>query len=119
MVFLYFVDKPKKNASRTDITDDEQKYYAFVPTYGDGYTDFKLHTISVIVFYSSNKLQSMLVDYAVTDMGCLDYYSDAVPRAKIMRGNGITTFILHVAQCIIFNQTKFVTATLIAKDRLK
>ena len=36
-----------------------------------------------------------------------------------MRGNGITNFILHIAQCIISNQTKFVTATLISEDRLK
>ena len=40
----------------------------------------------------------MLVDYAVTDMGCFDDYSDAAPRARTMRGNGITTFILHVSQ---------------------
>ena len=36
-----------------------------------------------------------------------------------MRGNCINTFLLHVAQCISFNQTKFVTATSIAKARLK
>ena len=36
-----------------------------------------------------------------------------------MRENGITTFILHVAQCITFHQTKFVTATLIAEALLK
>ena len=55
----------------------------------------------------------MLVDYAVTEMGLSDDYSDAVPRAKIIRRNGITTFILHVAQCITFNETKTFTATLI------
>ena len=54
----------------------------------------------------------MLVDYAVTEMGCFDNYSDAAPHAKTMRGNGITTFILHVAQCITFNN--FFTETLIA-----
>ena len=56
----------------------------------------------------------MLVDYSGTDMGCFDDYLDAEPRAKIMRGDGITTFLLHVDQCIISNQTKFVTATLIS-----
>ena len=61
----------------------------------------------------------MLVYYAVTCMGCFDDYLDASPRAKTMRGNGITTFILHFAQCITFNQTKFVTATIISEARLK
>ena len=69
LVCLYFVYRPKKNASRTDITDDDQKYYALAPTYGDVSTAFQRHMISVVVFYSSNKLQSMLVDYEVTKMG--------------------------------------------------
>ena len=46
----------------------------------------------------------MLVDYAVTEMGCFDDYSDAAPRAKNMRENGITTFLLHVYQCVTFRQ---------------
>ena len=46
----------------------------------------------------------MLVDYAVTEMGLFYDYSDAAPRAKTMRVNGITTFILHVSQCIIFRK---------------
>ena len=61
----------------------------------------------------------MLVDYAVTDMGCFDDYQDAAPRAKIMRGNGMTTFILQVAQYITFNQAKLIIATLISEARLK
>ena len=44
----------------------------------------------------------MLVEYAGTEMGFLDDYSDADPNHKIIRGNGITTFLLHVSQCIIF-----------------
>ena len=36
-----------------------------------------------------------------------------------MGGNGITAFLFHVAQCITFNQTKFVTSTLIYKASLK
>ena len=52
-------------------------------------------------------------------MGCFDDYSDAAPRAKNKRVNGITTFLLHVAQCITFHQTKFVTETLIFKASLK
>ena len=46
----------------------------------------------------------MLVDYSVTEMGCFDDYLDAAPHAKAMRVNGITTFLLHVAQCITFRQ---------------
>ena len=52
-------------------------------------------------------------------MGFFDDYLDAAPRDKTMRGNGITTFILHVAQCITFRQTNIVTSTLIAKAPLK
>ena len=44
----------------------------------------------------------MLVYYSVTEMGCFGDYLDAAPRAKIMRVNGITTFLLHVSQCITF-----------------
>ena len=64
--------------------------------------------ISVVVFSYSETLESMLVDYSVTEMGSLDDYIIAAPKGKSMRGNVITTFILHVAQCIIFNQTNHV-----------
>ena len=75
--------------------------------------------ISVVVFSYSETLEIMLVDYAATEMGSLDDYSDAAPKGKIIRGNGITKFILHVAQCIIFNQTNSVKTTLIANASLK
>ena len=61
----------------------------------------------------------MLVDYAVIDIGRFDDYLDAAPRSKTMKGNSITTFLLHVAQCITFHQTNFVTSTLIADVLLK
>ena len=64
-----------------------------------------IHMLSVVVFYYSNTLQIMLVCYTVTEMGFFDDYLDDAPCAKTMRGNGITTFILHVAQCTTFNQT--------------
>ena len=48
--------------------NDDQNAYAFAPTYGDEYTDFHHHLISVVVLFYSNKLKSMLVDYAVTKM---------------------------------------------------
>ena len=48
-----------KNASITDLTNDDQKSYAFVPTYGYGSTAFHLNIISVVVFSYSNKPQSM------------------------------------------------------------
>ena len=60
--------------------------------------------ISVVVFLYSNKIKSMLVYYAVTEMGLFDDYLDAAQRAKTMRRNVITTFLLHVAQCITFCQ---------------
>ena len=60
--------------------------------------------ISFVVFSYSETLESMLVDYAVTEMGSLGDYLDAAPQGKILRGNGISTFLLHVAQCINFSQ---------------
>ena len=52
-------------------------------------------------------------------MGCFDDYLYAAPHAKTIRGNCITNLLLHVAQCITFDQRKFAAATLIAEDRLK
>ena len=88
-------------------------------TYGDKSTDYHRHMISVAVFFYSNTLKSMFVYYAVTDMGYFDDYLDSAPRAKNMRGNCITTFILNISQCITFRQTNIVTATLIAEASLK
>ena len=75
--------------------------------------------ISVVVFPYSETLESMLVDYAATEMGSLDDYSDDDQKGKSIRGNSITTFILHVAQCIIFNQTNCVKTILIVDASLK
>ena len=52
-------------------------------------------------------------------MGFLDDYSDADPNHKSIRGNGITTFLFHVAQCIIFNLTTQVKIILISNVSLK
>ena len=52
-------------------------------------------------------------------MVSLDDYSDADPNHKSIRGNGITTFLLHVAQCIISSQTNCVKKILIANVSLK
>ena len=118
-VSLYFVYRPKKNASITDITDDDKQDYTFAPTYGYESTGYHRNMISIVVFFYSNTLKSMLVNYAVTEMVWFDEYLDADPRAKNMGGNGITTFLLHVAQCISFCQTKFVTETLISEAYCK
>ena len=61
----------------------------------------------------------MLLNYAVIDKGCYYDYLYAAPHSKTMRGNGITLFLLHISQCIVVNQTKSVTATLISKTWLK
>ena len=61
----------------------------------------------------------MVVDYAVTQMGLFDYDSDVAPRAKTMRVNGITTFLLHIYQCITLHLKNIVSATLIAEAALK
>ena len=75
--------------------------------------------ISVVVFYYSETLKSMLIEYAATEMGFLDDYSDADPNHKSIMGNGITTFLFHVSQCIIFNLTNYVKTILIANVSLK
>ena len=73
-VSLYSVYRPKKNASRTDIINDDEKAYTFAPTYGDESTGYNCHMISVVVFFYSNTVKSMLVDYTVTNMDCFDDY---------------------------------------------
>ena len=52
-------------------------------------------------------------------MVSLDDYLDDAPKGKIIRLNGITTFILHVAPCIIFNRKNRLKKTLIADALLK
>ena len=61
----------------------------------------------------------MLVEYTATEMGFLHDFSDADTNHKSIRGNGITTFLLHVAQCIIFNQTNRVKTIIISDASLK
>ena len=82
-------------------------------------TDFHCHMISVVVFFYSNKVKIMLLDYTVTEMGCFDDYLDAALSSKTMRGSGITTIILNTSQCITFHQLFFVTETLIAEALFK
>ena len=52
-------------------------------------------------------------------MGFLDDYSDADPNHKIIRGNGITAFLFHVAQYILFCLTNSVKTILISNASLK
>ena len=75
--------------------------------------------ISVVVFSYSETLKIMLVEYAATEMGFLDDYFDAYLNHKIIRGNDITTFIFHVAHCIIFCPTNSVKTILIDNASLK
>ena len=84
--------------------NDDQNFFILAPIYGDGSAAFRHHMISSVVFSYSNTLQNMLVYYVVTEIGWFDENLDAVPCAKKMRENGITTFLLHVFQCITFNQ---------------
>ena len=52
-------------------------------------------------------------------MDFLDDYSDADPNHKSIRGNGITTYFFHVAQCILFFLTRSVKTILIANASLR
>ena len=74
LVYFYYVYKPRKNASRSDIKNYYEMAYKYVPTYGDEYTGYHCHMISVAVFFYSNTLKYMLMNYAVTDIGCFDDY---------------------------------------------
>ena len=65
---------------------------------------FTLKLYQLLCFPTQIHLKVCLVDYAVTDMGCFDDYLDAAPHAKTIRRGGITTFLLHISQCITFNQ---------------
>ena len=119
MFYLYYFYKPKQNTSRTDIKNYDEKTYKYVPTYGDESTIYHCHRISVVLLFYSNTPKSMLVDYAIIEMGCFGGYLYAAPRAKTMTVNGISTFLLHVAQCISLCQTNIVTAKLISEALLK
>ena len=81
-----------------------------MPTYGDESTGYN----PLVVFFYSNKIKSMMVDYSVREMGCFGDYFDAAPPDKTIRGNGTTTFLFHVPQCILFRQTNIFTSTRIA-----
>ena len=89
------------------------------PKYGGESTGLHRHMISVVVFSYSETLKSRLIKYAATEMGFLDDYSDADPNHKSIRGNVITAFLFHVAQCIILNPKNQVKTILIDNVSLK
>ena len=99
--------------------DDDENAYKFGPKYGCEFTGFHRHIISVVVFSYSETLKSMLVEYAATEISSLDDYSYADPNQKNIRVNGITTFLFHVAQCILFRLTNCVKTILITNASLK
>ena len=65
--------------------NDDENAYKFCPLYGGESTGFHRHMISVVLFSYSETLESILVDYADTEMGSLDDYLDAAPQGKSMR----------------------------------
>ena len=100
-----------------DITNYDEKAFTYVPTYGDEYTGYNCCMISFVVFLYSNALKIMLVDYVGIEMGCFDYYSDAAPCSKTMRGNYFTTFLLYIPQCINFYQKMLLHKHLFTRHR--
>ena len=52
-------------------------------------------------------------------MGFVDDYYDADSNQKSISGNGITTFLFHVSQCILFCLTNYVKTILISNASLK
>ena len=116
---MYYVYRPKTDTPRTKNTEDDENAYKFGPKYGGESTGLHQHMISVVVFSYSETLKSMLIKYTSTEMGFLDDYSDSDPNHKIIRENGITIFLFHVAQCILFCLTNSVKTILIANVSLK
>ena len=108
VVSLYYVYKPNTYTPITKNTEDDEKAYKVGPKYGGESTGLHQHMISVVVFSYSETLKSMLIEYAATEMGFLDDFSDADPNHKSIRGNSITTFLFHVSQCILFCLTNYV-----------
>ena len=117
VVSLYYVYKPKTDTPRTKNTKDDENAYKLGPKYGGESSGLHRHMISVVVFYYSETLKIMLIEYKATEIGFLDYYSDSDPNHKGIRGNGITTFLFHVSQCIIFNLTTQVKTILMPMSR--
>eukprot|EP00978_Attheya_sp_CCMP212_P001875 scaffold3890_cov33-Attheya_sp.AAC.3 len=116
MVCLYFVYRAKANeVSSAETVTLDQEAYNLEPTYGASET-FRRHTITVLVYSNSTQLQCMLVDYAATEYGCLDNYSDSASDGETMRGLGAATLLLHVAQCFAFQQTSHVTVSRKSKN---
>ena len=120
MVGLFLVHKQKSSSVDLSTSVLDGKAYVAEPSYGLK-MDLYRHLVSVVVFSTIHnpKFKSMTIDYAVTEFGCFDHYSDASPVANTMRGNGITVFLLHVAQCIVFEKSKIKAATLVANIHLK
>ena len=114
VVSLYYVYKPKTDTPRTKNMKDDENAYKLGPKYGGEFSGLHRHMISVVVFYYSETLKSMLIEYVATEMGFIDDYYDSDPNHKSIRGNGITTFLFHVAQCIIFNLKNQVKTIFIA-----
>ena len=119
VVSLYYDYKPKTDTPRTKNTEEDENDFKIGPKYGGESTGLHRHMISVVVFSYSETLKCMLIVYAATEMGFLDDYSDADPNHKSIRGNGINTYLFHVAQCNIFNLTTQVKKILIANVSLK
>ena len=82
------VYKPKTDTPRTKKTKDDENAYKLSPNYGGESSGLHQHMISVVVFYYSETLKIMLIEYAATEMDFLDDYSDADPNNKSIRGNG-------------------------------
>ena len=99
--------------------NEDENAYKYGPLYVGESTGFHRHMISVVALSYSETLVSMLVEYATTKMGFLVDYLDDDTNHKSIRGNCITTFLLHVTQCIIFNLKNRVKTILIADASLK
>ena len=70
LVYLYYVYKPKKNKSITDITNYDEIAYKYVPTFGYESTCYHSHMISVVVCF--------LLKYTKKYAGILFSYRDGL-----------------------------------------
>ena len=90
------------NDSSTEAEIKKAYYYMTSIFHPDKNIGLDTTEMMKMMFSYSETLEILLVEYTATEIGFLDDYLDADPNHKSIRGNGITTFILHVSQMYNF-----------------
>ena len=115
--YIYFY-RPNKNAYITDLTNNDKKLMHLCQHMEMGPLIFTIIWYQMLCFTTQTNFKvcwwiMQLHKWVALMIICMLHH------VQKMGVNSITTFLLNISQCITFNQTKFVIATLIAKARLK